>query len=185
MKDKLGKFLMRWRTRVVLPHVRGWLLDIGCGTNHLVRSYNDEGIGVDVYQWGDVDLVVSDSAALPFQDQEFDTVAIVASLNHIPNRQDVLKEAHRLLRDDGVIIITMIPPRISRIWHLLREPWDADQRERGMKEGEVFGLTKSDLEFLLEGAAFRIHYETRFMLCINRLTIAHKALFKPDSDKSA
>jgi len=175
MKDSLGKFLMRWRIRVVLPHVQGRLLDVGCGTNQLVRSYSGEGVGVDVYQWGDVDLVVDDSAHLPFQDQEFDTVTIVASLNHTPNRQEVLKEAHRVLRDDGVIIITMIPPRISQIWHLLREPWDVDQRERSMKEGEVFGVTESEVNLLLEEVSFRTYYEARFMLCINRLTVARRA----------
>jgi len=36
----------------MLPHIRGRLLDIGCGTNKLVKSYMGEGIGVDVYQWG-------------------------------------------------------------------------------------------------------------------------------------
>jgi len=184
MKDKLGKFLMRWRIRVVLPHVEGRLLDIGCGFNELVRSYKGEGFGVDVYQWGNVDMVVDDSSNLPFQDQEFDTVTIIASLNHIPNRLAVLKEAFRVLREDGVVVLTMITPGISQIWHRLREPWDVDQRERGMKEGEVFGLTEKQVETLLEEAGFRTYYQARFMLRINRLTIAHKVTFKSDSNRS-
>jgi len=78
------KILLRWRVRMVLPHIRGRLLDIGCGTNLLVRPYDGEGIGVDVYQWGDVDLVVEDSAKLPFESGEFDTVTIISAINHIP-----------------------------------------------------------------------------------------------------
>lgn len=58
MKDKLGKFLMEWRIRTVIPHIKGRLLDIGCGTNQLVKTYKGEGVGVDVYQWGYVDLIV-------------------------------------------------------------------------------------------------------------------------------
>ena len=46
-----GKFADRnWflnaRIRAVLPRVRGRLLDIGCGTNELVRRYGN-GVGVD------------------------------------------------------------------------------------------------------------------------------------------
>lgn len=174
MKDRLGKALLEWRIKIVLPHIQGRLLDIGCGTNQLVQAYKGEGVGVDVYQWEGVDYVVENTANLPFQNQEFDTVTIIASLNHIPNRQDVLIEAHRVLKENGLVIITMIPPQISKIWHFLRKPWDADQHERGMKEGEVFGLTKKEVISLLERAGFQIYRESRFMLGINRLTIARK-----------
>jgi hypothetical protein len=61
MKDTLGSYLLNWRIKAVLPHIHGRLLDIGCGTNDLVKSYKGEGVGIDVYQWGDVDLVVDDS----------------------------------------------------------------------------------------------------------------------------
>ena len=168
---------MLWRVRVVLPHVHGRLLDIGCGTNELVRSYSGEGIGVDVHQWGDVDIVIDNSANLPFRNQQFDTVTIIAALNHIPNREDVLKEAYRVLKANGKIIITMIPPFISRIWHFLRKPWDVDQGERGMKKGEVFGLTEKDVHIILKQSGFKILYERRFMLAINCLTIAGKVEF--------
>jgi SAM-dependent methyltransferase len=174
MKDRLGKVLLEWRIKTVLPHIQGRLLDIGCGTNQLVRAYKGEGVGVDVYQWEGVDYVVDNTANLPFQNQEFDTVTIIASLNHIPNRQDVLIEAHRVLKENGRVIITMIPPHISEIWHILRKPWDADQHERGMKEGEVYGLTKKEVISLLEQAGFQIDRESGFMLGINRLTIARK-----------
>lgn len=174
MKDKLGKFLMEWRISAVIPHIKGRLLDIGCGTNQLIRTYEGNGIGVDVYQWGEVDLVVEDAASLPINDKEFDTVSIIASLNHIPNRQEALIEANRILKDDGIIVITMIPPLISGIWHFLRKPWDADQMERGMKKGEVFGLRVKEVSNLLEGAGFKIIHKERFMLFVNTITIARK-----------
>ena len=174
MKDILGSLLRDWRVRTVLPHVRGRLLDIGCGINKLVRSYEGEGVGVDVHQWGDVDVIVENSADLPFEDESFDTVAIVATLNHIPNRTEVLTAVHKLLRPGGTIIITMIPPRISRVWHFLRRPWDADQTERGMKEGEVYGFSASDVRRLLSQVGFDVARTKRFMLGVNRMTIARK-----------
>lgn len=172
MKDILGRYLLNWRIKAVLPHIHGRLLDIGCGTNDLVKSYKGEGVGIDVYQWGDVDLVVDDSSKLPFDNAAFDTVTIIAALNHIPNRHEVLVEAHRVLRPNGGIIITMIPPKISAIWHFLRRPWDADQAERQMKPGEVFGLTPGEVRNLLFEAGFGILSERKFMFGINRITVA-------------
>ncbi len=175
MKDALGRMLVRWRVRAVLSHVSGRLLDIGCGTNALVRAYGGEGCGVDVYQWGGVDLMVEDSACLPFADQAFDTVSIVASLNHIPNREEVLREVYRLLTPTGRLVVTMLTPRLSRTWHFLRKPWDADQKERGMEEGEVYGFTPDAIRRLLADTGFRVLKEERFMLGLNRLTVAGKA----------
>lgn len=174
MNDRLGQSLLRWRVRTVLPHVRGRLLDIGCGSNTVARQHGQGSLGVDVHQWGDVDLVVHDTAKLPYESESFDTVTILAALNHIPNRSDVLKEAHRLLRPGGRMILTMIPPTISHVWHFLRRPWDADQTERGMKEGEVWGLTPAAVRKLLADAGFVVQLEKRFMLGINRLTVAEK-----------
>lgn len=171
MKDLLGRFLLNWRVRTVLPHIRGYLLDIGCGTNALVKQYSGEGIGVDVHQWGDVDLVIDDTAKLPFECETFDTITIIAALNHIPNRGEVLLEAHRVLKETGRIIVTMIPPKISRTWHFVRKPWDVDQKERGMKSGEVYGLTPKAVHHLLREAGFDILLERTFMLGINHITI--------------
>lgn len=55
----------------------------------------------------------------------------------------------------------------------------ADQSERGMKEGEVYGMTKNDLEELLLKAGFLIESEKKFMLGVNNLTIAKKKVEKP------
>ena len=174
MKDSLGKFLANWRIKAVLPDVKGRLLDIGCGMNELVRQY-DNGIGIDVYQWGSVDLVLEDTAQIPVSDESFDTISIIATLNHIPNREEVLKEAHRILKPKGRIIITMLPPFISRIWHFIRKPWDVDQKERGMKKGEIFGLTNKEINKLLTKAGFKIKKKKKFMFFINTITIGEKA----------
>ena len=174
MNDRLGQYLLRWRVRTVLPHVRGRLLDVGCGSNTVARRHGHNSLGVDVHQWGDVDLVVPDTSRLPYEGGSFDTVTILAALNHIPNRGEVLKEAYRLLRPGGRIILTMIPPTISQVWHFLRRPWDADQTERGMKQGEVWGLTPAAVRKLLTDAGFVVRLEKRFMLGINRMTLAEK-----------
>ena len=97
----------------------------------------------------------------------------------LPNREEVLVEANRVLKNDGKLLVTMIPPKISRVWHGVRKPWDADQSERGMKEGEVYGMTKKDLEELLLKVGFFVESEKKFMLGVNNLTIAKKKVGKP------
>lgn len=174
MNDALGKRLRKWRTAAVLPHLTGKLLDIGCGHNDLVKAYGGNGTGVDVYPWEGCDVVVEDTAKLPFQAGEYQTATIIAALNHIPNRGDVLKEANRVLAPGGKMIITMLSPGISKVWHFLRRPWDEDQHERGMKEGEVWGITPAGVRKLLNDAGFDVTKEKRFMLGLNRVFVATK-----------
>ncbi len=173
MYDRIGKILEQKRIARVLPHVRGELLDLGCGPNNLVKEYG-RGIGVDVFDWGGGGLVVEDTSKLPFGSGRFGTVAIIAALNHIPNRREVLKECQRVLQDGGRLVVTMIPPVISKVWHKLRSPWDSDQKIRGMKEGELYGIGKWPLVALVEGEGFKLRAHRRFMLFVNSLYVFEK-----------
>ena len=166
MHDALGEALARRRVAAVLPHVNGRLLDVGCGSNTLVRHYAN-GIGVDVHPWPGADVIVRDTAALQWESESFDTITIVAALNHIPNRAAVLKECRRVLRPGGRVVVTMLPPRTSRLWHWLRAPWDADQRDRGMQPGEVYGFTTAELLDMFGRAGFTLLLQRRFMLGFN------------------
>jgi SAM-dependent methyltransferase len=180
MHDALGEVLAKRRLKAVLPHVSGRLLDVGCGSNQLVRHYAN-GVGVDVHPWAGADVVVSDTASLGWESGSFDTITIVAALNHIPNRAAVLNECRRVLRPGGRVVITMLTPRTSRIWHWLRAPWDADQRDRGMKPGEVYGFTAAEVLELFRRAGFTLLSQEPFMLGLNRVYVfgmadaAHKA----------
>lgn len=170
MHDTLGESLAHRRVMAVLPHVSGRLLDVGCGSNRLVRHYAN-GVGIDVHPWPGADFVVPDTATLQWESASFDTITIIAALNHIPNRLAVLNECKRLLRPGGRVVITMLTPRTSRVWHWLRAPWDADQRERGMQPGEVYGFTSKQLLELFSDAGFRLLSSQRFMLGLNRVYV--------------
>jgi SAM-dependent methyltransferase len=186
MHDVLGEALAKRRVRAVLPYVRGRLLDVGCGFNNLVRVYMN-GVGVDVHPWPGADVIVTDTAALQWEPQSFDTVTIIAALNHIPNRAAVLNECRRVLRPGGRIVITMLTPRTSRIWHWLRAPWDADQRQRGMRPGEVYGFTCAQLLELFGQAGFRLLSQQPFMLGLNRVYVfglAETAASAPERTES-
>lgn len=178
MNDVVGQKLQSMRIKEVLPLVKGRLLDVGCGSNALVKEYRktrNEGVGVDVFDWGNVDFLVDNTAKLPFLDGEFDTATIIAALNHIPNRNEVLDEVNRILKPGGYLVMTMLPPVLSMVWHKLREPWDEDQHERGMKEGEVFGITRRDMIGLAEKTGFTLIQDRGFMFGLNRIYLFQKS----------
>jgi SAM-dependent methyltransferase len=189
------------RVAMALGRCQGLLLDIGCGTNELVRHYRSRqgrAIGVDVYPWPGAD-VVCDTTTLPFPDTLFDTVAMLACLNHITmsKRNRVLQEARRVLKEEGQLLITMINPVVGFFAHTIRHRHDLDQLERGMGEEEENGLWDKEVRELLAGNGFRLVQTIPFVFGLNCLYMAQKdtpegaypflvsADFKTDQHKEA
>ena len=157
------------RLRAVLPHIRGRLLDIGAGPNTLVIRYGN-GEGVDVHPWGGGVRVVEDTSKLDYPDASFDTITFVACLNHIPYREAALREARRLVRPEGRLIITMIDPVLGGIGHALW--WYGEDKDRGgMKEGERGGLWNREITDLAAAAGFTLELHQRFVYGMNNLYV--------------
>jgi SAM-dependent methyltransferase len=162
------------RLNIVLPYVHDELLDIGSGENQLVRRYG-RGIGVDIFDWGHGTVVVENTSNLPYHDASFDTITLVACLNHIPYREAVLKEARRLIKPDGTLIITMINPILGGIGHKIW--WHGEDRQRGgMKEGEMEGMWTEDIVNVCNDAQFQLVQHRRFVYGLNNLYIFEPTL---------
>jgi SAM-dependent methyltransferase len=166
------------RVAMALGRCRGLLLDIGCGTNELARGYRSRqgtAIGVDVYPCSGAD-VVCDTTRLPFPDRHFDTVVMLACLNHVPRpkRSQVLQEARRVLKNDGQLLITMINPVVGVVVHAIRRRYDLDQLERGIGEEEAKGLWDKEVKELLAERRLRLTETIPFVFGLNRLYIAEK-----------
>ncbi len=166
------------RVAITLRHCRGLLLDIGCGTNQLARGYRlrqGTAIGVDVWPWPGTD-VLCDTTRLPFQDKHFDTVVMLACLNHVPQskRSQVLQEARRVLKDDGQLLITMINPVVGVVVHAIRRRYDPDQLERGIGHEEAKGLWDETVKDLLAKNHLHPAGTIPFVFGLNRLYIVEK-----------
>jgi SAM-dependent methyltransferase len=160
------------RVRMALRYCRGRLLDIACGNNLLVRTYGD-GFGVDFHPWPEADARC-ESSRLPFKNSTFDSVALLACLNHITRRKETLDECHRVLRGSGVLVLTMIPLWIGFFSHPIRKRHDPDQLDRGLSHEEDLGMSTAAVRKLLESSGFRLTARERFLWGLNNLYLAEK-----------
>ena len=94
-------------------HLRGRLLDFGCGAKPYQRLFTVEGyVGVDIEVSGHdhssskVD-VYYDGRRLPFSRAEFDSVFASEVFEHFLNLDEILKELYRVLKPGGVMLLTM------------------------------------------------------------------------------
>jgi len=119
--DPLKIFESLARYEFARPYVKdAFVLDIGCGARKgpLVLAQNaKEVIGSDISKeavsysarkWRSEDLkyVASDAVALSFADRVFDIVISFEVLEHIRQQEQFLQEAKRVLKKDGLFILS-------------------------------------------------------------------------------
>lgn len=100
--------------RHIKDHVRGRLLDLGCGQVPLYETYAPyvtENICVD---WANtqhpncyVDVECDLTQPLPFADAEFDAIILSDVLEHIPQPERLWAEMDRLLKPGGKILMNV------------------------------------------------------------------------------
>jgi ubiquinone/menaquinone biosynthesis C-methylase UbiE len=105
------------------------ILDIGCGSFPYFLTVVDfkEKYGIDPFvstsliKTKSIKLIKNkvDSKKLSFQDNYFDTVTMLAVFEHIDGDKlmPILKEIHRVLKKDGLFIITTPAPWADKLLH--------------------------------------------------------------------
>ena len=87
------------------------ILDLGSGSGHIAqRVQNNYGVKlvcVDIvdYNQTKLPLIIYDGKCIPFKNAMFDVVILSFVLHHATNPVQLLKEAKRVLRPEGIIII--------------------------------------------------------------------------------
>lgn len=93
---------------------KGVLIDVGCGSKpykEVFRDYVDQYYGIEYspesgYRGNRADIA-GDASELPFVNESFDTILCTEVLEHVMNPEMVLAEFSRILKPDGVVIITV------------------------------------------------------------------------------
>jgi GT2 family glycosyltransferase/SAM-dependent methyltransferase len=106
-----------------------------------------------VNQDPDVRFVVGDATALPFDDDAFDVVTMFDLLEHVPDDAAAAREAQRVVRPGGAILISTPNERWRSPYHRLMRPLCPGDAEMMERWGHVRrGYTHGDLARLF-GAA--------------------------------
>jgi len=82
--------------------LKGPVLDIGCGTNHLSRAFKARGIEAEGI---DVDRADFEKDKLPYKDNQFKTATLHAIIEHLFKPDNLMKELSRVIAPSGIIII--------------------------------------------------------------------------------
>jgi ubiquinone/menaquinone biosynthesis C-methylase UbiE len=91
------------------------ILDIGCGWNaELLRDLEphiSRGVGIDFKAPDSPSSKITTykcylNEGLPFKDDEFEIVTMLAVLEHLDNPMEILSEIQRVLKKDGLLILT-------------------------------------------------------------------------------
>jgi len=100
-------------------------------------------------------LVQGDATELPFEDNSFDVVVATAVIEHVSEPEKMITECHRVLRQNGIVIITTPDPFFECIATKLRYLKEEHHQK-------TFRL--SELKPLFESQGFKILKAEKFMM---------------------
>jgi 2-polyprenyl-3-methyl-5-hydroxy-6-metoxy-1,4-benzoquinol methylase len=138
------------------------VLDVGCGEGVLSLKWAERldtrpVVGIDLpdpalrEQWQarerpNLRFLASRAEELPFAEDEFDLVAAIEALEHIPDAERTLNEMSRVARRHLLVSVPREP-----LWRALNVVRGAYVRELGNTPGHVNHWSKTSFERLLAG----------------------------------
>jgi SAM-dependent methyltransferase len=156
LREFKGRHPMPWRGE-------GKVLDVGCGAGGNLKSLQEQGWQVFGIEISDVaaaharDLLQADIhtgtlESATFPPKSFDLVLMSHSLEHLPSPADALSRVHSLLKDDGLLVVS-VPNVNSLEYKLFGRWWFQLDTPR-----HFYHFDKRSLSGLLTQAGLQLHH---------------------------
>ncbi|MEM1913585.1 MAG: class I SAM-dependent methyltransferase [Thermofilaceae archaeon] len=190
--------LYRWyhlsRVRAVcraIPRRPNLLVDVGCdgGTmTEIVAKCSRAGtvVGIDIREESveyarktkrGIEFYAADARNLPLRDGVADVVTMLEVLEHVPNPVEALREAHRVLKPGGLLVV-LVPNGESV---LFRSVWSLWTRTFGRvwRDAHDTDFSEANLRRVVESFGFRLRSVERVNLGMLILLSAVKVISSP------
>ncbi|HEX4607282.1 MAG TPA: methyltransferase domain-containing protein [Urbifossiella sp.] len=173
----IDRLLQRWRGSVA----RRWVptgtrvLDVGCHRGEFLRRLGyrlGAGVGFDPAAPASagprLELVADQfPPGVPLPHGSFDVVVMLATLEHLRNKDEVARECHRVLRPGGRLVVTVPSRLVDPIIFLLMRLGLAD----GMSLDEHHGFDPAETRRVFARPGFRLERWETFQLGLNHLFV--------------
>src|SRR5262245_2568824 len=176
----VDRILQNWRARRarrwIAPRAR--VLDIGCHQGEFLLALGEEigpSVGLDPLavpkQVGNVRVMAEPfRSPLPFDHRSFDAIVMLATLEHIRDKDPLAEECARLLGPGGRVVITVPSKRVDDIVAVLVRFKLAD----GMSLDEHHGYEPEQTPDVFARHGFELEHHSRFQLGCNHLYVLRR-----------
>lgn len=142
MVDLIGRFYQR----AIPEHVKGRLIDLGCGRVPLYATYKDRVSSITCVDWGNsmhpnphLDQEQDLNRPIACPDGSFDTIILSDVLEHIRRPEELVREMHRILAPGGKVLMN-----VPFYYGLHEQPFD------------YYRYTRYALRSMAEDAGFQV-----------------------------
>ena len=167
--EKKNRFLLLKRIEQIIPFVpvNSKILEVGYGDAEMLEYIQrvktpTNAVGIDIREklirHNTINILRSDAEKLPFKDQSFDCVTATAVIEHLLDPITALIEFKRVLKRDGVLIITTPNPIYSKATAI------ASYLKLKYKEGLETPISLSWLEKTLSNMNFYVIFSRGFLI---------------------
>ncbi len=176
---RIGDYIIQsWRMRVAARWIPegSRVLDIGCHQGEFLNFLGQKiapSVGIDpLYRenpGSKIHLFIRQEFQkdLPFEGSSFDAVILLATIEHMHQKAEVAREAGRLLRKGGRVIITAPSLLVDKLLSVLLFLRVVD----GMSLEEHHGFSPNELPDIFLPEGFELMKKERFQFGLNNLFV--------------